>query len=75
MRFGIVVCPRCKKAKGVDINKKTTYCVYCNKKLDISKLKIIYETDSQSKLTDAIGIVNADMEGKRKEFLKLDEKQ
>ena len=71
MRFAVIVCPRCQKAKGVDISSKTTKCPGCGKILPIKKLKIFYETDSQEKLRQAIGLINAEVDGKRTEFNKL----
>ena len=71
MRFGVIVCPRCKKVKGVELSSKTTRCPGCGKVLTLKKLKIFYETDSQEKLRQVIGLVNAEFAGKRTEFKKL----
>jgi transposase-like protein len=64
MRFGVIVCPQCKQVKGVDLSSKTTKCVRCGKTLQIKKLKIFYETESQEKLRNAIGLLNAELEEK-----------
>jgi hypothetical protein len=64
MRFGVIVCPRCKRAKGVDLSSKTTKCIRCGKSLQLSKLKILYETESQEKLRQAIGVMNAKIDNK-----------
>ena len=71
MKFGIIVCPNCKTAKGVDLSCKTTRCPRCSKVLTLKKQKILYETESEQKLRDAIGLINAEMEGKLKDFKKL----
>ena len=71
MRLGVIVCPQCKQVKGVDLSSKTTKCIGCNKTLTLEKLKIFYETDSQEKLRQAIGLFNAELEGKRDTFKKL----
>jgi hypothetical protein len=71
MRYAVIVCPRCQKAKGADLSFKTTKCPGCGKILTITKLKIFFETDSQEKLRQAIGLINAEVEGKRNEFKKL----
>ncbi|MBN2065511.1 MAG: hypothetical protein JW771_01705 [Candidatus Thermoplasmatota archaeon] len=39
--------------------------------LTLAKLKILYQTDSEEQLRRALGLVNADMEGKRKDFEEL----
>jgi len=43
MIYGVIVCPKCKKVKGVDLSKKTTKCPRCRKILTIDKLKIFSE--------------------------------
>jgi hypothetical protein len=64
MRLGVVVCPKCRLVKGVDLAKKTSRCLRCGHTLVLTKTKIFYETDSQEKLRQAIGILNAKLEGK-----------
>jgi len=68
MKFGVIVCPKCKKVKGVDLTCKTTKCLQCGKVLTIDKLKIFYKTDSQKKLQQAIGLMNAKFDGRLNEF-------
>ncbi|VVB60985.1 Uncharacterised protein [uncultured archaeon] len=64
MRFGVIVCPQCKQVKSVDLSSKTTKCIRCGKTLQIKKLKIFYETESQEKLRNAIGLLNAELDKK-----------
>lgn len=71
MRFGVVVCPNCKKVKGVDLSCKTTKCPRCGKVLMLENLKIFYKTNSREKLQQAIGLVNAELDGKFKEFKEI----
>lgn len=71
MKFGVVVCPHCKKVKGVDLSCKTTKCPRCGKVLRLENLKIFYKTDSMEKLQQAIGLVNAELDGKLKEFKEI----
>jgi len=68
MKFGVIVCPKCKKVKGVDLSYKTTKCPRCSRVLTIDKLKIFYKTDSQKKLQQAIGLMNAKFDGRLGEF-------
>ncbi len=63
MRFGVIVCPQCKYVKGLELSSKTTKCIRCGKTLELKKLKIFYETDSQEKLRQAIGVLNAELDG------------
>ena len=71
MKFGVIVCPKCKQVKGVDLASKTTKCPRCGKVSRLSKLKILYETDSRAKLQQAIGLKNAELDGKYNEFKEL----
>lgn len=71
MKFGVIVCPKCKQVKGVDLANKTTKCPRCGKVSRLSKLKILYETDSRAKLQQAIGLKNAELDGKYNEFKEL----
>jgi transposase-like protein len=71
MKFGIVVCPRCKNAKAVDLSCKTTKCYGCGKTLNLEKLRILYKSDSNQKIRQALGLVNAKMDGKFEEFKEL----
>ena len=71
MIYGVIVCPKCKKVKGVDLSKKTTKCHGCGKILTIDKLKIFYKTTSQEKLQRAIGLMNAKFDGRLNEFKEI----
>ena len=71
MRFGIVVCPKCKKAKGVNLSCKTTRCIRCGKLLMLEKLRILYKTDSEQKLRQTLGLINAEMDGRLEKFKEL----
>jgi len=39
MRYIVIICPSCKKAKIAETGKKTTICSHCNKKLVIKDLR------------------------------------
>ena len=71
MKFGIIICPHCKKVKGVDLTYKTSKCLHCGKILKIEHLKVFFKTDSQEKLRQAIGQINADVDGNIHEFKKI----
>ena len=71
MIYGVIVCPKCKKVKGVDLSKKTTKCPRCRKILTIDKLKIFYKTTHREKLQNAIGLMNAKFDGRLNEFKEI----
>ena len=68
MKYGIIVCPKCKSAKGVILAHKTTKCNRCSKTLVLEKMRILYKTNSQQKLRGSLGLVNAEIDGKLKKF-------
>ncbi len=61
MRFGVIVCPKCKKVKAVDLTYKSTRCFYCNKTIKFDKIKILYKSNSQEKIRYIIGKLNAEL--------------
>ncbi len=71
MIYGVIVCPKCKQVKGVDLASKTTKCPRCGKVLKIDKLKIFYKTTSHEKLQNAIGLMNAKFDGRLNEFKEI----
>ena len=71
MRYAVIICPSCKKAKIAETEKKTTICSHCNKKLVIKDLKIQFETNSQQEARNVIGIIHAQLDGKQDEFIEL----
>ncbi len=71
MRFGIIVCPKCKRTKAVDLFSKTTKCIGCGRILKLKELRILYRTNSQQELRRALGLINAEMAGKLKDFKNL----
>ena len=68
MKYGIIVCPKCRSAKGIILTHKTTKCNRCSKALTLEKMRILYKTDSQQKLRSYLGLVNAEIDGKLKKF-------
>ncbi|OGS39897.1 MAG: hypothetical protein A3K77_04740 [Euryarchaeota archaeon RBG_13_31_8] len=71
MRYGVVVCPKCRNPKAVLLSFKTSKCTRCNKILDIDKLKIIHKTNSESEVRNVIGLINADNDGNYDDFKKM----
>ena len=70
-QYAIIACPSCKAKKIVDTSSKITHCNRCNKALNLQKLKILFESDSQEKARLVIGILNAEQDGKKKEFIEI----
>jgi len=58
MKFGIIVCPRCRNSKVVDLSYKSSICFRCNKRIDLNKVKILYKSSSGQEIRKAIGYMN-----------------
>ena len=70
-KYGVILCPHCKKAKIIETDRKTTTCAHCNKKLTISHLKIHFQTNNQQKARNVIGLIHADQDGQKDAFIAL----
>ena len=70
MNYGVIVCPRCKQVKGIDLSNKTTKCIRCNKIITISKTKVFYECDKEE-LGFYVGLVNAEINDEDDKYLDL----
>ncbi|MBU0623877.1 MAG: DUF1922 domain-containing protein [Candidatus Thermoplasmatota archaeon] len=62
LRYGVMVCPKCGMAKGIETNKKTTTC-QCGREIVMSRVKIMFLTDSPLELADSVAKANASLRG------------
>jgi len=60
--YGVVVCPRCKRAKGVDLKQKTTTCV-CGFEIRIVPSRVRAKADTARELAPLVGRVSAELAG------------
>lgn len=60
--YGVVVCPRCRRAKGVDLAKKTTTCD-CGFEIRVAVSRTPFETSNARELVEAVGRVQAEISG------------
>jgi hypothetical protein len=60
--YGIVVCPRCKRAKGVELEKKTTACD-CGFEIRVRSRRTPFETSDARELAAAVARVQAEIHG------------
>ena len=52
--LGVVVCPKCHRARGADLSNLTTRCAHCRHVIDLSKARVYARTDSKDKLPEAV---------------------
>src|SRR5439155_218726 len=62
--YGVIVCPRCKRAKGVDLKQKTTTCA-CGFEIRIAPSRVRARADTARELASLVGQVSAELAGQR----------
>lgn len=72
MKYGVIVCPKCGKARGVETKKKTTSC-QCGREIVLSKTRFEFTTDSPLELADAVAQANEQLAGGEK--IKLEKRR
>src|SRR5213083_1958297 len=60
--YGVIVCPRCKRAKGVDLKQKTTTCA-CGFEIRIAPSRVRARADTSRELASLVGQVSAELAG------------
>ena len=60
--YGVVVCPRCKRAKGVDLKQKTTACS-CGFEIRVVPARVRARASTPRELAPLVGQVNAELAG------------
>jgi hypothetical protein len=48
--FGVIICPKCHRARGVKLPSKTAVCVHCGHSIDVPKARVYFRTDSEVEL-------------------------
>jgi hypothetical protein len=71
MKFGVVVCPNCNRAVGINLNVKSTKCRRCNHGLNPKSRKVLYETNSERELAQAVGQANLKIQNGSDEYQDL----
>jgi len=68
--YGVVVCPRCKRAKGVDLKQKTTTCA-CGFEIHFLSARIRGRAETARELAPLVGQVNAEIAGGLDEYQRV----
>ncbi len=58
--YGVVVCPRCKRAKGVDLKQKTTSCS-CGFEIRVLPVRVKARAETARELAPLVARVNAEL--------------
>ena len=65
--YGVVVCPRCKRAKGVDLKQKTTTCL-CGFEIRVVPSRVRARANTARELAPLVGEVSAEIAGGLKAY-------
>jgi len=63
MAYVVIVCSRCRLARGAAETARTASCPRCGRKLQLSDLRKYYRSESLDQLREAIGQLNARLKG------------
>jgi hypothetical protein len=65
--YGVLVCPRCKRAKGVNLKQKTTTC-QCGFEIHVVPARIRARAETARELAPLVGKVSAELAGGTEEL-------
>ena len=63
MEYVVIVCSRCRLARGAPETAKTATCPSCGRKLRVQELRKYHRAESLSETAEAIGQLNARLKG------------
>jgi len=52
--FGVIVCPKCNRVRGIDLSIGRAVCPRCGHPIDIDRAKVYFRTESQRELVEAV---------------------
>jgi hypothetical protein len=60
--FGVVICSRCNRARGVDLSVKTSKCPGCGLHSEVDRMRVYFQTDNELELAEAVRRVGTRMQ-------------
>ncbi len=67
--YGALVCPRCRKAKGVNLAQKTTTCA-CGFQIRVTRTRVRARAETTRELAPLVAQLNAELAGGLEEYRK-----
>ena len=52
--YGVVICPRCNRARGADLSAKTSKCPGCGLSSEVDRMRTCFQTDNEQELAEAV---------------------
>ncbi|MBN1110423.1 MAG: hypothetical protein JXA45_06670 [Methanomassiliicoccales archaeon] len=56
--YGAVVCPRCRKGFAVDLERRTSSCPHCGRRIQVRRMKTHFTSESASLTAQAVRELN-----------------
>lgn len=63
MRYGVVACPRCKRVQAVETRHAAASCRGCGKRFELGGRKLLFSTDDERLVPQAVGRLAAQQAG------------
>jgi len=60
--FGVIICPRCNRARGVDLSVKTSKCPGCGLHSEVDRMRTYFQTDNEQELAELVRRTNSRMQ-------------
>ena len=52
--YGVVICPRCNQARGVDLDSRTATCPRCGNRIDLRRARCYARVEDKRQLPEAV---------------------
>lgn len=52
--YGVIICPKCHRARGVSLSTKKAACSHCGHVINVSLARVYHRTESQEELVLAV---------------------
>jgi hypothetical protein len=60
--YGVIICPRCNRARGVDLSVKTSKCPGCGLHSEVDRMRTYFQTNNEQELAEAVRQVGTRMQ-------------
>ena len=52
--YGVIICPKCNRARGVDLSVKTSKCPGCGLHSEVDRMRTYFQTDNEQELAELV---------------------
>ena len=60
--YGVIICPKCNRARGADLSAKTSKCPGCGVHSEVDRMRIYFQTENEQELAEAVRRVGTRMQ-------------